>query len=72
MGLDKRLISRCHDTKSVRKIGVRLWITEEGEENNIRFVHIAVSNSNVDNVTVFEDLNKTFDFNVAQHQEKST
>ena len=50
--------------KTVRKIGVRIWLTHEGEENSIRFVHIAVRNSNVDNVTVFKDLDKTFDFNV--------
>lgn len=50
--------------KAVRKIGVRIWLTHEGEENSIRFVHIAVRNSNVDNVTVFEDLNKTFHFNL--------
>ena len=45
--------------KTVRKIGVRIWLTHEGEENSIRFVHIAVRNSNVNNVTVFEDLDKT-------------
>ena len=52
------------DTKSVRKIGVRLWITDEGEDQNIRFVHIAVRNSNVDNIPVFQDLDRIFDFNV--------
>ena len=30
----------------------------------VRFVHVAVRNSNVDNIPVFEDLDRIFDFNV--------
>ena len=50
------------ETKSVRKIGVRIWITNEVE--NTRFVHVAVRNSNIRNIPAFKDLDKTFDFNV--------
>jgi hypothetical protein len=45
-----------------RKIGVRIWITKESE--NLKFVHIAVRNSNVDKYPVFGDLKEIFDFTI--------
>jgi hypothetical protein len=47
--------------KEIRKIAVRIWITTDKVIDD-KFVHIAVRNSNVDNISVFPDLNKTFDF----------
>ncbi len=42
------------EDKSLRKITVRMWLTEANSEN--KFVHIAVRNSNVDNIPVFTNL----------------
>jgi hypothetical protein len=45
--------------KDIRKIGVGLWISKQNENH---FIHIAIRNSNVSNIAVFEDLDKIFDF----------
>jgi hypothetical protein len=49
--------------KENRKMAVRIWITTDEAVNGNRFVHLAVRNSNVDNIPTFEDLKKTFDVN---------
>lgn len=53
--------SKRPEDKEFRKISVRIWMTKEESEYD-RLVHIAVRNSNSDNVSVFEDLSQTFDF----------
>jgi hypothetical protein len=54
------------ETKALRKIGIRIWITRDPKGSHLddRFIHIAVRNSNVRNITVFQELDKIFDFNV--------
>jgi len=47
------------EDKNKRKIEVILWITAADQT---KLIHIAVRNSNLNNIPVFEDLNKTFDF----------
>lgn len=58
--------------KAKRKIAVRVWITTEKEEQNLslKFVHIAVRNSNVNKYHVFGDLNEIFDFTMWQSTKK--
>lgn len=48
--------------KEVRKIGVRIWITSDGNGNS--FIHIAVRNSNVSNVLVFLELDQVFNYHI--------
>ena len=54
--------------KDKRKIAVRIWITTEKEEQgySLKFVHIAVRNSNVNKYPVFGDLKEIFDFTMWQ------
>jgi len=54
--------------KEIRRIAVRIWITKAEDS---KFVHIAVRNTNVDNIPVFGDLSKSFDF-YAWHSTKRT
>ena len=69
--------------KELRKISVRIWMTNtkgelreysntedtEIDTDTDRFVHIAVRNSNVNNIPAFQNLDKIFDFN-AWHSTK--
>lgn len=52
--------ARKPEDKEIRKIGVRIWLTSNGNDN--QFVHIAVRNSNVNNKPVFQNLDKKFDY----------
>lgn len=59
-------LNDCYHAKNpedveFRKITVRIWITsQDGSKNSL--LHVAVRNSNLENLPVFEDLSKTFDF----------
>lgn len=50
------------EDKKNREIGVRIWITrgEEHQGINDRFIHIAVRDSNVNNVPAFRNLPQDF------------
>jgi hypothetical protein len=80
----KELISNAYDffgdsypngTKETRKIAVRVKIDSilDGDRKKI-IIRIAVRNSNVDNITVFEDLQPIFDYtrfvSTKRHQHK--
>jgi hypothetical protein len=52
--------ARSPKDRDIRKIAVRIWITIDKDDN--KFVHIAVRNSNLNNIPAFGDLSKTFDF----------
>lgn len=54
------------EDKEKRKIMVRIWITKNSNDNGIvnKFIHIAVRNSNVDNIPAFTNLKKTFDYDI--------
>lgn len=47
-----------------RRIGVRIWITSDSNNNNSEFIHIAVRNSNVNNEPVLLDLEDIFDYHI--------
>lgn len=49
--------------REIRKIAVRIWVTK-AQDIDTEFIHIAVRNSNVNNIPAFQDLDKTFDFYV--------
>jgi hypothetical protein len=50
--------------KEARKIAVRIWCTPKHEGSGMVIIHIAVRNSNIDNIKIFENLESMFDYNI--------
>lgn len=61
---DEYPITMTDNNKDIRNIAVRFWVTKDKDNADYDFLHVAVRNSNVNNITVFEKLKKIFDFKV--------